>query len=268
MPYQRMRKVKLTIDNKMKQQLTNKDNRCLNCGTALQGNFCAECGQPVSTGQISFEEAIRNFFGITFALEGPLWLTIWLLIVNPGKLFREYIGGKRKTYYKPVAFFILLTAAYLILRAMINFDPLADESVKTDMEELAAISAKSGEVFRMMSANINNILFLLVFSIAIMLKLFFRKRYNLAEYTSMALFIVGIYTLVKIITMFADKFAGFEIDNIEIAILLLLIFYSSFSLFQQKDVWSVIKYALVSIFSLGLYILFGIGFFFLIESLR
>ena len=76
MPYQRMRKVKLTIDNKMKQQLTNKDNRCLNCGTALQGNFCAECGQPVSTGQISFEETIRNFFGITFALEGPLWLTI------------------------------------------------------------------------------------------------------------------------------------------------------------------------------------------------
>lgn len=218
----------------MQQQLTSKGNLCLNCGTALEGNFCAECGQPGSTGRISFNETIRNFFGITFALEGPLWLTIRLLIVNPGKLFREYIGGKRKTYYKPVAFFILFTAAYLILRAWIGFDPLANKSIKNDLKDLTAVSAKSGEVIRMMSANINNILFLLVFSIAIMLKLFFGKRYNLAEYTSIALFIVGTYTLVKIITMFIGKFAEIEIDNIELEILLILIFYSSFSLFQQK----------------------------------
>jgi len=252
----------------MPQELTDKITNCLNCGTALQGNFCSQCGQASSTGRITFKETINNFLGIAFAFEGPLWLTIRLLITNPGKLFREYIAGKRKTYYKPVAFFILVTAVYLILRAWIGFDPLAEESVKNDLEDLVAISPRMGEIFRLMSVNINNILFLLVFSIALVLKLFFRKKYNLAEYTSIALFIVGFYTLVKIITMFIGKFAEVEIDNIELGILLMLIFYSSFSLCQKKSFWSVVKYVLVGLFSLGLYIIFALGFFFLFVLLK
>lgn len=249
-------------------QLKDKNRSCLNCGTKLQGEFCVQCGQPASTGRINFKETIDSFLSIAFAFKGPLRTTIRLLVTNPGKLFREYIGGKRKTYYKPVAFFILVTAVYIILRALIDFDPLEGESVKNDLKELNAISAKMGEVFRLMSVNINNILFLLVFSIALVFKLFFRKKYNLAEYTSIALFIAGIYTMVKTITMFIGKFALIEIDTIELIILLLLIFYSSFSLFQKKDFLSVVKYTLVSLFSLLLYIIFGVGFFFLIVLLR
>ena len=150
-----------------------------------------------------------------------------------GKLLREYIAGKRKSYYKPVAFFILATAVYLILRVWIKFDPLEGEFTK-GQTDLAEISTKGEEVFRSMEDNINYILFFLVFSIAFNFKLFFKKEYNLAEYTSIGLFITGLYTLMKIITMFFGKFASAEVDNIEIGILLLLIFYSSFSLFQKK----------------------------------
>ena len=252
----------------MPQKLAGNSTNCLNCGTAIQENYCSRCGQPTNTGEISFKETISNFLTVSFALEGPLWLTIRGLIINPGNLFREYIAGKRKTYYKPVAFFILITAVYLILRTLIGFDLLEDGSAKKDIEELAAISPKTHEVFRVMSSNINNILFLLVFSIALMLKLFFKKKYNLAEYTSIALFIVGIYTIVRTITMFIDKFTKIEIDSIELGILLVLIFYSSFSLFQEKNFLSVVKYALVSIFSLVLYLIFALGFFFLIVSLK
>ncbi len=252
----------------MTQKLLENNTNCLNCGTEIQENYCSKCGQPTKTARITFKETINNFLSIAFAFEGPLWLSIRLLITNPGKLFREYISGKRKIYYKPVAFFILVTAVYLIIRALINFDPLAGGSVKNDIEKLNAISPRMGEVFRLMSVNINNILFLLVFSIALMLKLFFKKKYNLAEYTSIALFIVGIYTLVKIVTMFIGKFALVDIDNIEIGILLILVFYSSFSLFEQKHFSSVVKYALVSFFSLGLYIIFALSFFFLIVSLK
>ncbi len=101
-----------------------------------------------------------------------------------------------------------------------------------------------------------------------MLRMFFRKMYNLAEYTSIALFIVGIYTMVKTITMFIDKFTKIEIDSIEFGVLFALIFYSSFSLFQQKSVSSIIKYTLVSFFSLVFYIIFALVFFFLIVSLK
>ena len=252
----------------MPQQLTDKNGRCLNCGSELRGKFCVQCGQPASTKRINFKETIMSFLSFAFALEGPLLKTIQLLIVNPGKLFREYIAGKRKTYYKPVAFFILVSAVYLILRALINFDPLEGEFVNNDQEGLSVISAKGEEAFRLMEENINNFMFLLVFAIAFMLKLFFRKMYNLAEYVSIGLFIAGVYTLLKILTMFIAKFALVEIDNIELVILLLLIFYSSFSLFQKKDFGSIVKYSLVSLFSIVLYIILGVGFFFLIVSLK
>ena len=252
----------------MPQKFGGKNTNCLSCGTTIQGNYCLQCGQPTSTGRITFKETFNSFLSIAFAFEGPLWMTIRLLITNPGKLFREYIGGKRKAYYKPVAFFILVTAVYLILRALINFDPRAGESIKYDIEELNAISPKMGEVFRLMSVNINYILFLLVFSIAFVFKLFIRKKYNLAEYTSIALFITGIYTMLKTITMFIGKFTVVEIDNIELGILFILIFYSSFSLFHQKGFLSVLKFALVSIFSLVLYLIFAIVIFFVIVSLK
>ena len=205
---------------------------------------------------------------MAFALEGPLFLSIKLLIINPGKLFREYIGGKRKTYYKPVAFFILVTAVYLILKAWIGYDPLEGEFVKNGQDDLSLISSRSEETFKMMSKNINNILFLLVFSIAFALKLFFGKKYNLAEYTSIGFFITGFYTLIKIITMFIGKFTSVEVDNIELVVLILLISYSSFSLFQGKDFWSVLKYLLVGLFGLVFYFLLAIGFFFITVSLK
>ena len=245
-----------------------KKMNCLNCETAIQGKFCVHCGQPTNTGKINFKETITSFLSLAFALEGPFWLTIQLIIVNPGKLFREFIGGKRKTYYKPVAFFFLISAVYLILRALINFDPLKGESVKSDLADLALVSEKIGETFRLMSRNINNIMFLLVFSIALILKLFYRKKYNLAEYTSIGLFITGMYTLLKIFTMFVGKYALVEVDNLELLILLILIFYSSLSLFQKYDFWSLSKYLLISVFSLVLYIVFGVGFFLLIVMLK
>ncbi|MFK5856836.1 MAG: DUF3667 domain-containing protein, partial [Bacteroidota bacterium] len=237
---------------------------------------CSQCGQPTSTGEISFKETINNFFTIAFALEGPLWLTIRLLITNPGKLYREYIGGKRKTYYKPVAFFILIAAIYLILRVWINFDPL--EGVNNDLAELpinSEVVNRLMEVIRLMEGNINYQLILLVFSIGISLKLFFRKKYNLAEYTSIGLYITGVYALVRTIAMFFLKFGYVEvayvkIDDFEFGALILFIFYSSFSLFQKKNLSSVVKYALVSFFSYFLYsiFIFATGLFIYIVSLK
>ena len=258
----------------MPQKLAVNNTNCLNCGAPYKENYCSQCGQATKTGQLTFKETFTNFFAIAFALEGPLWLTIRLLITNPGKLFREYIGGKRKTYYRPVAFFILIAAIYLILRLWINFDPL--EGIEDSInEDLAEFSIKSEvinrlmEVIRLMEGNINYQLILLIFSIALSLKLFFRKKYNLAEYTSIGLYITGVYALVRIIAMFFSKFASVEVDDFEFGALYLFIFYCSFSLFQKKNIGSLLRYAMVSLFSIIFYSLFTLatGLFLVIVSL-
>ena len=246
---------------------TLKSNICLNCGASLQGNFCSQCGQKVILDRITFKQTFRNFLSSSFSLEGPLLFTIHQLIVNPGKVFREFIGGKRKTYYQPVQFYVLLTALYLIIRALLNYDPLEGQIAFDDLHASAAVN-KSKEVARFMVDNINNIMFFLVFSIAFMLKLFFRKHYNLAEYTAVGLFITGMYILIGILMMFIAVITSAHTNKIQLLIMLVLIGYGAASFFRRFNFWSIIKYVLVSCFSLVLYMILGFGFSFIVVSLR
>lgn len=239
---------------------------CLNCGAALQGNFCVQCGQKADVGRITFTETFKNFLSYSFSLEGPLSNTIIHLIKNPGKVFREFIGGKRKAYYQPVQFYVLLTAIYLIVRALLNYDPLEGQ-MDFDVNQSAAMS-KTKEAARFMVDNINNIMFFLVFSIAFILKLFFRRRYNLAEYTSIGLFIAGIYILFGIVIMMVGSIVSSGNNGFQLLVMLFLIGYSTASLFQQFNFLSFIKYTLVSLFSMLLYMIMGFGFAFLMVSLR
>lgn len=244
----------------------NKTN-CLNCKSPLQGNYCIQCGQKADVSRITFGETFKNFLSSTFSFEGPLLNTVQYLIVNPGKVFREFIEGKRKTYYQPVQFYVLLTAIYLITRALLDFDPLKGQFAAAEKSgsELLNISI---EAARFMVDNINNIMFFLVFSIAFTLKLFFRKQYNLAEYTSVGLFICGLYTLFGTLMMVISSIIPTGKNAWHLLFLILLVGYSTGSLFKSPDFWSVFKYALVSVLSLILYMIFGFGFSFMIVYLR
>ena len=248
----------------MTEQIHAENKHCLNCGHKLSGNYCEKCGQSASTKRINFKETTNDFLKSTFSLEGPLLLTIKLLLTNPGKLLREFIAGKRKSYYKPVAFFVLSSAIYLIVRALIGFDQLKGEFD----EGVENIPEKGVEVFQMMSKNINNILFLLVFSIGLVLKLLFTKKYNLAEYTTIGFFITGIYILTKTIIMLIAQYLWPGVLDMEFFILFLLIFYSAFSFFQKKNFWSFIKYALAGGLSIFLYVMLSVLFFFVVVSLK
>jgi len=241
---------------------------CLNCGSELNGKYCSNCGQLSRTKRINIKEIISNFFSTNLSLNSPLLLTIRLLINNPGKIYREYISGKRKTYYRPIAFFLLFTGIFLILRSVIDFDPLEDVFLNNGKENLSGLENEIETTARLMEKNINNILFLLVFSIAFNLKLFFSKKYNLAEYISIGFYIVGLYTVSKILTMFIGKYTWFPVDNLELVIVFILIFYSTFSLFQKRDLIHIIKYLFVSLLSLLLYFILSTGFFLTLVLLR
>jgi len=246
---------------------TDKKDNCLNCGSFLQGNFCSHCGQSARAGRITFKETLKIFLSSTFSLEGPLLLTIHHLIVKPGNVFRAFIEGKRKTYYQPVTFYVLLTALYLIMRALLRYDPLEGQIGFADLETSAFVH-KTKEAARFMVDNINNILFFLVFSLALMLKLFFRKQYNLAEYTSIGLFITGTYLLFGILMMFIGTLFSTGGSKFQLLVMMLLISYSSASLFKRFDVWSIVKYVFVGLFSLLLYMVLGFGFSFLVVLWR
>lgn len=238
----------------------NTNTHCLNCGSPVSGNYCSHCGQATSTGRITFGETFSSFLSAAFSFEGPFMGTVKWLILNPGKVFREYIGGKRKTYYKPVPFYILTTALYLIVRAIVKYDPLEGQMAQLESPRGPSNSAEISAAADFMVKNINNIMFFLVFSIALMLKLFFRKRYNLAEYASVGFYIAGLYTSIGIFVMLISKYLVAAANNYQLFILFVIILYSSSSLIKSYKFGLVLKYILVGLFSIVLYVALGFGF--------
>ena len=83
---------------------------CANCGAALSGRFCAQCGQPAHVHRSllhMFEELLHGIFHF----ETKAWRTLPLLMFRPGRLTREYIDGKRARYVGPLPLFLFMMFA-------------------------------------------------------------------------------------------------------------------------------------------------------------
>jgi hypothetical protein len=81
------------------------DGPCLNCGAALTGPYCANCGQKAQV-----HRTLGAFFhdlahGVLH-FEGKIWKTLPLLAWKPGELTRRYIDGERGKFVSPIALFL------------------------------------------------------------------------------------------------------------------------------------------------------------------
>lgn len=91
---------------------------CPNCGAAVSGNFCHQCGQEAVLHPPSTREFLHEFIGHYVALEGKLWKTMKLLLLKPGQLSLEYMQGRRVRYIQPLRVYLTFS---LIFFALIKF---------------------------------------------------------------------------------------------------------------------------------------------------
>ncbi|GAA0730203.1 DUF3667 domain-containing protein [Sphingomonas sp. ABOLD] len=127
---------------------------CLNCGTALVGPHCHECGQSGhvhrSLGAIGHEllHGVAHF-------EGKMWRTLPLLAWRPGDLTRRYIAGERARFVSPMAMFLFsiftMFAIFQILgistptdldTAMMKPAAAIQQSIKKQEDKRASKAAK------------------------------------------------------------------------------------------------------------------------------
>jgi hypothetical protein len=88
---------------------------CRNCGAALSGRFCADCGQAAdihvpSTREL-FHEALE---GITHS-DSRLWRTLCLLWFKPGMLTQEFVAGRRAAYLPPFRLYLVLSVIFFLV---------------------------------------------------------------------------------------------------------------------------------------------------------
>lgn len=78
---------------------------CLNCGTALAGPHCHQCGQAghVHRTLTAFWHDLAHS---VLHFDGKLWRTLPLLAWRPGELTRRYVAGQRASFVSPMALFL------------------------------------------------------------------------------------------------------------------------------------------------------------------
>jgi hypothetical protein len=79
---------------------------CANCGAAIDGKFCSDCGQPAHLHR-TLGHMVEEFLHGIIHFDTRALRTLPLLAFRPGTLTRNYIHGKRTKYISPLAIFLL-----------------------------------------------------------------------------------------------------------------------------------------------------------------
>jgi len=93
------------------------DRACLNCGTALSGPFCAECGQRAVPPNPTLRELAGHAFEELSGWDGRLATTVRALLFHPGRLTIEFLEGRRVRYLSPLRLYLLASLVYFALAA-------------------------------------------------------------------------------------------------------------------------------------------------------
>jgi len=123
------------------------ETACLNCGAALTGAFCAQCGQAAHVHR-TLAAFFHDLLHGVFHFEGRVWHTLPMLALRPGQLTRRYIDGQRARFVSPLALFLF--CVFLMFAAIQQTDTSKHVTLTTTdgktLHGLPAVTARLGQL--------------------------------------------------------------------------------------------------------------------------
>lgn len=113
---------------------------CSDCGAETTGRFCANCGQPTHVHRTLlhlFEEILHG----VMHFDSRIWRTLPLLFLNPGKLTREWVHGKRTRYVSPLAMYLFTV---FVMFMLLSFFPTPGEELDAAAKAATAAPVAAG----------------------------------------------------------------------------------------------------------------------------
>jgi hypothetical protein len=100
-------------------KIRRKTSRCLNCGLDLDpdANYCQRCGQENTDNNVSFGTLANDFVTNYFSWDGRFGRSVVPFLFIPGKLTREFIIGRRKTFMHPVRLYLIVSLVFFTVIA-------------------------------------------------------------------------------------------------------------------------------------------------------
>lgn len=160
---------------------------CPNCSEHISGKYCSNCGQKIGVQKLGMREVFDVIPTSLLLLERRYWNTIKDFFLNPGQMIIDYSEGKRKRYASPVQFFYFFGTLALILSSLtetssekVEVEVLGDEEF--EIGSFDHMLQWSGEQLGRISDQYTNLIELgLPFIFGLLMYMFFRRKFNLAE---------------------------------------------------------------------------------------
>ena len=121
------------------------DGACLNCGTALVGPHCHQCGQGghVHRTLTAFWHDLAHS---VLHFDGKLWRTLPLLAWRPGELTRRYVDGQRASFVSPMALFLFSVFLMFAVFSTVGGPIASSDSPPASREAAAGIARERDQL--------------------------------------------------------------------------------------------------------------------------
>jgi hypothetical protein len=88
----------------------SRGTQCLNCGLAIDTNYCPNCGQHNTNHNHGLGQFLHEFLDEFLHLDSKILRTWVPLLTKPGFLTQEWVAGKRVRYITPLKLYLTLSA--------------------------------------------------------------------------------------------------------------------------------------------------------------
>lgn len=91
------------------------ETACGNCGEILGGAYCHACGQRrLGDADRRLGHLLGQFAAAATDLDGRFWRSLRALVLEPGRLSRDYLDGRRRQWMAPMSLFLLANVLYFL----------------------------------------------------------------------------------------------------------------------------------------------------------
>ncbi len=117
---------------------------CLNCSAPLSGAWCSQCGQKDPSPHPLLGELVREATHELAHWDGKLLSTLRELVLRPGQLTVDFLGGRRARWLPPLRLYLITSLVYFLIGPTIGAITHRDQRVQIVLpSSLAAPGAES-----------------------------------------------------------------------------------------------------------------------------
>lgn len=189
-------------------------NACLNCNGQLRSDakFCPQCGQSRNVHRFTMANFFHEVFHAFTHTDKGIFHLLKSLALQPGTTAREYIKGKRKSYFNPFTFFLILMGIFVLSNNFFNkeFTERAPDAkvlqripTQKGKDKYLAIMKRANTSSKIFRKNGNVVAMIAVPFISFFTWIFFRRRgFNYAEHLTANMMFVAFSNLVFTLLIF------------------------------------------------------------------